>query len=51
MSYLKDLLLKIFKAVPQVINTRVGDMASLNRIHEEIEILQVLGNHPGPGRT
>ena len=31
----------------QVINTRVGDMASLNRIHEEINILQVLGNHPG----
>mmetsp|Transcript_43689 Transcript_43689/g.81471 ORF Transcript_43689/g.81471 Transcript_43689/m.81471 type:complete len:342 (+) Transcript_43689:76-1101(+) len=31
----------------KVINTRVGDMASLNRIHEEINILQVLGNHPG----
>lgn len=31
----------------KVINTRVGDMASLNRIHEEINILQVLGSHPG----
>jgi len=31
----------------KVINTRVGDMASLNRIKEEINILQVLGNHPG----
>lgn len=31
----------------KVINTRVGDMASLNRIHEEISILQTLGNHPG----
>eukprot|EP00913_Durusdinium_trenchii_P010389 g9740.t1 len=31
----------------KVINTRVGDMASLNRIHEEIDILQVLGTHPG----
>lgn len=31
----------------KVINTRVGDMASLNRIHEEINILQMLGNHPG----
>lgn len=31
----------------KVINTRVGDMASLNRIKEEITILQVLGNHPG----
>jgi calcium/calmodulin-dependent protein kinase I len=31
----------------KVINTRVGDMASLNRIREEITILQVLGNHPG----
>lgn len=31
----------------KVINTRVGDMASLNRIHEEIAILQVIGSHPG----
>ncbi|CAE8627629.1 unnamed protein product [Polarella glacialis] len=31
----------------KVINTRVGDMANLNRIKEEITILQVLGNHPG----
>eukprot|EP00419_Tripos_fusus_P053609 CAMPEP_0172814160 /NCGR_PEP_ID=MMETSP1075-20121228/11089_1 /TAXON_ID=2916 /ORGANISM="Ceratium fusus, Strain PA161109" /LENGTH=397 /DNA_ID=CAMNT_0013653945 /DNA_START=68 /DNA_END=1261 /DNA_ORIENTATION=+ len=31
----------------KVINTRVGDMASLNRIRQEIQILQVLGNHPG----
>mmetsp|Transcript_108142 Transcript_108142/g.316179 ORF Transcript_108142/g.316179 Transcript_108142/m.316179 type:complete len:396 (-) Transcript_108142:160-1347(-) len=31
----------------KVINTRVGDMACLNRIREEINILQVLGNHPG----
>jgi len=31
----------------KVINTRVGDTASLNRIREEINILQVLGNHPG----
>jgi len=31
----------------KVINTRVGDMASLNRIREEIQILQILGNHPG----
>mmetsp|Transcript_17562 Transcript_17562/g.41230 ORF Transcript_17562/g.41230 Transcript_17562/m.41230 type:complete len:390 (-) Transcript_17562:97-1266(-) len=31
----------------KVINTRVGDMASLNRIREEINILQLLGNHPG----
>eukprot|EP00927_Polykrikos_kofoidii_P036796 TRINITY_DN31040_c0_g1_i1.p1 TRINITY_DN31040_c0_g1~~TRINITY_DN31040_c0_g1_i1.p1 ORF type:complete len:407 (+),score=48.54 TRINITY_DN31040_c0_g1_i1:159-1379(+) len=31
----------------KVINTRVGDMASLNRIREEIMILQTLGNHPG----
>lgn len=31
----------------KVINTRVGDMASLNRIHEEINILQVLGSHSG----
>mmetsp|Transcript_28409 Transcript_28409/g.78081 ORF Transcript_28409/g.78081 Transcript_28409/m.78081 type:complete len:379 (-) Transcript_28409:265-1401(-) len=31
----------------KVINTRVGDMANLNRIKEEIKILQVLGNHPG----
>lgn len=29
----------------KVINTRVGDMASLNRIREEISILQLLGNH------
>jgi len=27
------------------INTRLGDMASINRIKEEIHILQVLGNH------
>mmetsp|Transcript_43806 Transcript_43806/g.88338 ORF Transcript_43806/g.88338 Transcript_43806/m.88338 type:complete len:398 (-) Transcript_43806:558-1751(-) len=31
----------------KVINTRVGDMANLNRIKEEINILQVLGNHHG----
>ncbi|CAK0845185.1 unnamed protein product, partial [Prorocentrum cordatum] len=31
----------------KVINTRVGDTASLNRIREEINILQTLGNHPG----
>jgi serine/threonine protein kinase len=31
----------------KVINTRVGDMASLNRIRQEIQILQVLGNRPG----
>lgn len=31
----------------KVINTRVGDMTSLNRIREEITILQVLGNHQG----
>jgi serine/threonine protein kinase len=31
----------------KVINTRCGDMASLNRIQEEINILQVLGQHPG----
>eukprot|EP00933_Yihiella_yeosuensis_P036452 TRINITY_DN30203_c0_g1_i1.p1 TRINITY_DN30203_c0_g1~~TRINITY_DN30203_c0_g1_i1.p1 ORF type:complete len:353 (+),score=66.97 TRINITY_DN30203_c0_g1_i1:72-1130(+) len=31
----------------KVINTRVGDMANLHRIKEEITILQVLGNHPG----
>jgi len=31
----------------KVINTRVGDMANLNRIKEEILILQVLGNHAG----
>jgi len=31
----------------KVINTRVGDMANLNRIRQEIQILQVLGNHPG----
>jgi len=31
----------------KVINTRVGDMASLSRIREEINILQILGNHPG----
>jgi len=29
----------------KVINTRMGDMASLNRIREEINILQNLGNH------
>jgi len=31
----------------KVINTRVNDVASLNRIRQEINILQVLGNHPG----
>eukprot|EP00928_Gymnodinium_smaydae_P065997 TRINITY_DN49057_c0_g1_i1.p1 TRINITY_DN49057_c0_g1~~TRINITY_DN49057_c0_g1_i1.p1 ORF type:complete len:399 (+),score=69.85 TRINITY_DN49057_c0_g1_i1:78-1274(+) len=31
----------------KVINTRIGDMASLNRIREEINILQVLGSNPG----
>eukprot|EP00401_Gymnodinium_catenatum_P053506 CAMPEP_0117557600 /NCGR_PEP_ID=MMETSP0784-20121206/52409_1 /TAXON_ID=39447 /ORGANISM="" /LENGTH=403 /DNA_ID=CAMNT_0005354913 /DNA_START=36 /DNA_END=1247 /DNA_ORIENTATION=- len=31
----------------KVINTKVGDMASLKRINEEINILKVLGNHPG----
>jgi serine/threonine protein kinase len=31
----------------KVINTKIGDMASINRIHEEINILQVLGQHPG----
>jgi len=31
----------------KVINTRIGDMASLNRIREEINILQALGSHPG----
>mmetsp|Transcript_13053 Transcript_13053/g.33638 ORF Transcript_13053/g.33638 Transcript_13053/m.33638 type:complete len:392 (-) Transcript_13053:314-1489(-) len=30
----------------KVINTRVGDMASLNRIREEISILTMLGNNP-----
>mmetsp|Transcript_86188 Transcript_86188/g.192728 ORF Transcript_86188/g.192728 Transcript_86188/m.192728 type:complete len:414 (+) Transcript_86188:81-1322(+) len=30
----------------KVINTRVGDAASLSRIREEINILQVLGNNP-----
>jgi len=30
----------------KVINTKVGDMASLNRIREEITILQMLGSHP-----
>mmetsp|Transcript_64417 Transcript_64417/g.153667 ORF Transcript_64417/g.153667 Transcript_64417/m.153667 type:complete len:319 (-) Transcript_64417:37-993(-) len=30
----------------KVINTRVGDTASLNRIREEIIILQTLGEHP-----
>lgn len=30
----------------KVINTRVGDTASLNRIREEIEICTVLGVHP-----
>jgi serine/threonine protein kinase len=30
----------------KIVNTRVGDMASLNRIREEITILQTLGNHP-----
>lgn len=29
----------------KVINTKVGDMASLNRIREEISILQVVGQH------
>lgn len=31
----------------KVINTRVGDMASLHRIREEIAILTTLGSHPG----
>ncbi|CAK0808631.1 unnamed protein product, partial [Prorocentrum cordatum] len=31
----------------KVINTRVGDQASMNRIREEISILQVLRAHPG----
>lgn len=31
----------------KMINTRVGDMASLNRIREEIHILSVLGVNPG----
>jgi len=31
----------------KVINTRVGDMANLNRIKEEIAILQVIGHHSG----
>lgn len=31
----------------KVINTRVGDVASLNRIREEILILQQIGSHPG----
>jgi len=31
----------------KVINTRVGDMASLNRIREEINILHALGRHQG----
>lgn len=31
----------------KVINTKIGDMASINRIHEEINILQALGSHPG----
>mmetsp|Transcript_83257 Transcript_83257/g.156683 ORF Transcript_83257/g.156683 Transcript_83257/m.156683 type:complete len:412 (+) Transcript_83257:64-1299(+) len=30
----------------KVINTRAGDVASENRIKEEINILQLLGNHP-----
>eukprot|EP00929_Paragymnodinium_shiwhaense_P101180 TRINITY_DN6405_c1_g1_i1.p1 TRINITY_DN6405_c1_g1~~TRINITY_DN6405_c1_g1_i1.p1 ORF type:complete len:432 (+),score=90.62 TRINITY_DN6405_c1_g1_i1:87-1382(+) len=30
----------------KIVNTRVGDMAALNRIREEITILQCLGNHP-----
>mmetsp|Transcript_40196 Transcript_40196/g.92394 ORF Transcript_40196/g.92394 Transcript_40196/m.92394 type:complete len:362 (-) Transcript_40196:66-1151(-) len=30
----------------KVINTRVGDLSSMNRIREEIQILQLLGNHP-----
>lgn len=30
----------------KVINTCVGDVASMNRINEEIKILQMLGNHP-----
>jgi serine/threonine protein kinase len=31
----------------KVINTKIGDMASINRIHEEINILTVIGHHPG----
>lgn len=31
----------------KVINTRIGDMSHLNRIREEINILQVLGKHNG----
>jgi serine/threonine protein kinase len=31
----------------KVINTKLGDMNSLNRIHEEISILQTLGQHHG----
>jgi len=31
----------------KVINTKLGDMASINRIHEEINILQVVGQHQG----
>mmetsp|Transcript_69267 Transcript_69267/g.129341 ORF Transcript_69267/g.129341 Transcript_69267/m.129341 type:complete len:398 (+) Transcript_69267:61-1254(+) len=31
----------------KVINTKVGDTASLNRIQEEIRIMQELGNHSG----
>lgn len=31
----------------KVISTKMGDVSSMSRIKEEIEILQVLGNHPG----
>jgi len=31
----------------KVINTKCGDMASINRVREEINILQCLGLHPG----
>jgi calcium/calmodulin-dependent protein kinase I len=31
----------------KVISTKMGDVCAMGRIKEEIEILQVLGNHPG----
>jgi serine/threonine protein kinase len=31
----------------KVISTKIGDVCAMSRIREEIEILQVLGNHPG----